>query len=62
LSGRGNSTVCRAKSPVVSMVLEPKMNLPDTNPPKCRRIYVLNFAADKDFILSLTHSVPIFLD
>jgi hypothetical protein len=32
LTGRGSSTVCRAKSPLVSTVLEPNVNLPDTNP------------------------------
>jgi hypothetical protein len=33
LIGPGRSTVCLAKSPVVSAVVEPKMSLPDTHPP-----------------------------
>src|SRR6185437_1966835 len=32
LSGPGISTVCRAKSPVVATVFEPKINLPDSTP------------------------------
>jgi hypothetical protein len=60
LSGPGNSTVCRAKSPVVSTVFKPKVNLPDTLPLAAGHKRSLS-PQTRNFI-SLPHSVPLLFE
>jgi hypothetical protein len=56
LSGPGSSTVCRAKSPVVSTVFKPKVNLPDTHLLAASRKRSFSLSA-RNFV-SLPYSVP----
>src|SRR5450631_2477382 len=60
LAGLGNSTVCRAKSTVLSTVFKPKMTLPDAYSPAGDALR-FSVAGDKDFFYSLPLSVPNFL-
>jgi hypothetical protein len=55
LSGLGNSTVCRAKLSVVSAVFEPKVSLPDTQPPAAIAVLLRR---RQGFACSLSRSVP----
>ena len=50
-TGPGRSTVCRAKSSVLSTLFELNLSLPDTIPPTCDQM-PFNSAAGKGFFFS----------